>query len=441
MTTNSHHSFIQPSSTFSTPTNFSSTLPNNLTNSDVILSSTIVSDPLILSIDSFLLIEILNDILSNYCSSYEIIFQACETINIYLTINTDSTIKEYIISIIVNNFDKYQLKQDIIEMFLQTLTSILKQAKILNQQQDNTSICFYLGKIAALPKLRDGLYEMIFRIIRAALKFQTSPNSINEMFSIVRVIESRESLKGDENISLYSKLFKSVATISQMKSGKMQSKLDTRPFPTVPGFNMLLKGINKAIRFKSFTLLEDFKVIMAHFPVDGTDDEVQVLCEELILLYLTSTNTNLNTSEMFEIMKTISNNPNNTDESTNLNPLSKRGEKKDSVQSPLDSKLVCSVLEIIGFLVTHSQLAKDKLTAINLIGYIEDLLLKNKGDQVLEYQAKACIVSLKKKSKQLGGESFVNTSNSKIKRIGTLESEPVKDDIKKFLCEERKVKM
>lgn len=390
-------------------------------------------------VDPYIMIEIINDLLDFYSNNYEITYLTCDLISEFLNLNEDSNVKEFVISIIVNNFDKYSSKQDIIEMFLKGILQMVKKdfkktksrsSIIINY--DPSSIVYYMSKIynSNLNKLNDNVLSYIFRIMRQVTKYPNLKTSlINEMFSISKCIENHNNLqKDDEFVLLFSKLFRIVSQNQQVKD-RVSTILSNEFVDLINNscnyiifllskFNKFIENSNVDTELISIQILDDLKSIIVLYSIGSFDNiKLEVISDEILLAF----------------NKII-------------------GDKKLSYH-----KIFTILLEVINFMCIQSDEIKSKLVANEIPKHLEAFISKNQDnlDPLFDYNSKAVLISMKKKKKEMG-DSIIskNTYHSRVSQMHNIGINNIKDygnsnvkltELKSenisFLTEEKKVKL
>jgi hypothetical protein len=113
------------------------------------ISSVTAEDDVSITYDFTILIEIINEILFTYDEFIDIIMQLCELINNIFKISNEIWLKKFMMSVIVNNADKYLVKQNYIEIFLKTIYQMIKADKSI-LDEDSASILYYISKLLSV---------------------------------------------------------------------------------------------------------------------------------------------------------------------------------------------------------------------------------------------------------------------------------------------------
>lgn len=383
------------------------------------------------ALDPYKMIEIINDLLDNYSTVFEIGYQTCEFISQFLNINEDQMIKDFLVSIIVNNFEKYSTKLDTVEMFLDSLLTMLKQSRSISSKYDPTSIVFFISKVCSARdiKLNDSTYFLIFKLIKQIMKLHGIHLSvILELYKLIDCVERIQSLQNDQDIIIiYSRVHKIVCDVSNNLG--IRVRLESVLF--------LIRQINKHLLFDKsktimpstinlgylFTLLDEYKSIIATLDFGKiSDSQLIPLIEEMVIVYW----------KMTDIIKLFNKGRFDSNTSKSFNPL----------------------LEIMTFCSLHSELMKDKFLDSGLCEAIENLIdggTENCSNSLLEYQSKALVASLRKKKTGISVISTEGSITSKTRSsvsttlgfqdVSSILVSNLEEEIKKFLKEEREVKM
>jgi hypothetical protein len=355
----------------------------------VVIKSSNKSSENVIQYDFTILIEIINEILSNYDEYIDIIMQLCDLINNIFKISNEIWLKKFMMDVIVNNADKYITKQDYIEIFLNAMYFMIKSDKSI-LDIDCSSILHYMSKILVV-KLNYNLIINILKIIKVVSRSKNinTTSNLNEIIKIMKFIEESKQYHDDDLILLFSQILGYLCVntsfykeLSNQFIIFLIEYLNTKPS-------------NSEIHTK---LLEDLKNISIYFHIlnETTAHKVSELIYKTFMI--------------------------------NFDDKNKKNEM--------------NIFQIISSLCIQSEQVKIALNELNFNKNLKELLEKDSfNDTLLEYQAKGCLLNLKlKKNEVLNTRTTTQSSNLRSMSI-ILSKVEVKDEVKVFLKTERLVKM
>ena len=171
------------------------------------------SNNLVPEYDMSLIIEIINEVLSNYDESLDIIMQLCELIQNIFKSSSEIWIKKILIDVIFNNSDKYLskqvksiLKKEFIELFLNTLYNMIKSDKNIIELTCS-SILFYISKNVKVNLNIDMLFKIlkIFKSITNTTSLDVASH-LKDIIKILKLFEMQKSLHNDEIVIFFSEI-------------------------------------------------------------------------------------------------------------------------------------------------------------------------------------------------------------------------------------------
>lgn len=157
-------------------------------------------------IDISLIIEIINEVLSNYVDHLDIIIQLTELIkNIFIS-SKEIWIKKILIDVIFNNSDKYISKQEYVELFLTTLYNMIKTDKAIVEMCCN-SIIYYVTKNLNV-NINKSMISHILKIMRhiSYIRNIDFTSLLVDISKILKLFESQSTFHTDEMVILFSEI-------------------------------------------------------------------------------------------------------------------------------------------------------------------------------------------------------------------------------------------
>jgi hypothetical protein len=298
-------------------------------------------------------------------------------------------LKKFMMDVIVNNADKYLLKQDYIEIFLSTMYMMIKSDKTI-LDLDCTSILYYISKILSV-KLNYNIIMNILKILKQvgrSKNINTSSN-LNEIIKILKFLEQNKEYHDDEIIAIFSQILGYLCVNTSFYKELSNEFI---------GFLLEYLGVKPSNSEIHVKLLEDLKNISVYFHINN--EEISIKVAELI-------------HRIFLI---------------NLHDKHKKN--------------LMNVFQIISSLCIQSENMKSALNDLKFNSELRGLLSKDGfEDTLLDYQAKGCLLNLKLK-KSMGTTTSKMTNASTLRSMSIILSQvEVKEEVREFLKAERLVKV
>lgn len=382
-------------------------VPSNPIKSTIVKISSISSEGSAITYDFTVLIEIINEILYNYDEYIDIIMQLCELINNIFNISNEIWLKKFMMDVIVNNADKYLTRHEYVQLFLNTMYSMIKSDKVI-LDLDCSSILYYISKVSNV-KLNYFILLTILKILKSVSRSKNINISSNltEMMKIMKFIEESKSFHDDDVILLFSQILGCLCV-----NTSIYKEISNDFIIFLFGY-LNTKNVSNEIYSK---LLEDLKNISVYFHIKNEETSMKISK----LIYSTF---NANISSLREISE-------EKITSTNSN------------QSLANSKKnLMNIFQIVSSFCIQSEYMKIALNEIKFNEELKCLLNKDSlDDTLLDYQAKGCLLNLKIKKNIAMSSKLTNCSTLRSMSI-VISHVEVKDEVKLYLKTERTVKV
>ena len=157
-------------------------------------------------IDISLIIEIINEVLSNYDEHLDIIIQLTELIKNIFTSSKETWIRKILIDVIFNNSDKYMSKQEFVELFLTTLYNMIKIDKAI-VEMTCSSIIYYVSKNLNV-NLNRNMITHILKIMKhiSFTKSLDFSSFLVDIIKILKLFEQQNGFHSDDLVILFSEI-------------------------------------------------------------------------------------------------------------------------------------------------------------------------------------------------------------------------------------------
>jgi hypothetical protein len=381
-------------------------VPSNPIKSTIVKISSVSSEGTAITYDFTILIEIINEILYSYDEYIDIIMQLCELINNIFNISNEIWLKKFMMDVIVNNADKYLTKHEYVQLFLNTMYSMIKSDKVI-LDLDCSSILYYISKISNI-KLNYVILLTILKILKSVSRSKNINVSSNltEMMKIMKFIEESKNFHDDDVILLFSQILGCLCVNTSIY------KEISNDFIIFLIECLNSKNVNDEIYSK---LLEDLKNISVYFHIK--DEESSMKISKLVYSTFKANISNLSEASEEKINSTNSN------------------------QSTSNKKNLMNIFQIISSFCIQSEYMKIALNEIKFNEELKTLLNKDSlDDTLLDYQAKGCLLNLKMKKNLAISSKLTNSSTLRSMSI-VISHVEVKDEVKFYLKTERTVKV
>lgn len=361
-----------------------------------------------------LICDIISDIFTTYIEVFDIITLASEVItNIYL-ITTTSEIKQSIIALLLQSGTKAvkKGKMDHIELILQNTYDIIISEKNKKSYADGRSILYFINDVLKQMKINTQLLMKILDLIEKIMNedIYKKPSTSQEIMKILSSIQSTPEFHNEMVLTSFSSI------LSLIYENSKQCSL-------IPN---------------------NFLIFIIQFVHDKSNDQSPHIQNQLLKIL-----TNAKTIAMYIVIE----------DKENALSISKNLYKLFKVyKENTESKFLINIFQIISSLSILSNQIKLSLNSsseqMQLSKDIVEMIKGNKfTEQLVEYQAKSCLLNLKMKNESgicsrnnpnQNGNLLYNYSLP-ISRVHTMDlslsETQIDSDMKNFLTDNKQVKL
>lgn len=361
--------------------------------------------------DFELICDIISDIFEKYIEVFDIITLASEVItNIYL-ITTTSEIKQSIIALLLQSGTKAvkKGKMEHIELILQKIYDIIISEKNKKSYTDGRSILYFINDVLKQMKINIQLLMRILNLIEKIMNedIYKKPSTSQEIMKILGSIQSTPEFHNEIVLSSFSSI------LSLIYENSKQCSL-------IPN---------------------TFLMFIIQFVHDKCEDQSPHIQNQLLKI--------INNAKTIAMYTVIENKANALSISKNLYKLFQ------VYKENTEPKFLINIFQIISSLSILSDQIKLALNSsseqMQLSKDIVEMLKENKfTEQLVEYQAKSCLLNLKMKNesriiKLTKNGNFLSNHSLPVPRVHTMDlalsETQIDTDMKNFLTEKKQVKI
>ena len=356
--------------------------------------------------------DIISDIFLNYNDYFDMIFQVCYFIkNIYYISNKEDIRTILIVFLLQSGTTSVKKNQmSHIELFIQNILAIIQNEKKKSNYIDGGSVLYFVNDVLKQMKINTQLLMQILKLLKVILREEIYQKASNfkEIFKILSSIEKNENFHTEAVIVYFSKILSLVC-----ENTKMYNEIPNNFFIFILKFlSERAKNTDEKIQNAINEILSNTKTIAVYTVIEDQENANKVA----LFLY-----------SLFKIYK------DNT-----------------------ESKYLIYIFQIISSLSILSNQIKYELNSsankIQLSDEINDMIKHSKfTEQLVEYQAKSCVLNLKVKSYENSNSNSNSKNNSSNLRYSvplfskamdlSLSETKVDTDMKNFLLNEKTAKL